>query len=359
MSRSQRENRGYDPLIMKVINLLKKQDHQEKESIDEVWRLISKQVHRKDMGRRTRYISVSAIASVVIFVIILSGNFLLRKQITFDDYVCSILNDKIEGKYVQIVLPDNKCITVYEDSSTISYSKDGTISVNDSPVIRLDGKKDRLPNIYNQVIVPKAKYVSLVLSDRSKLIVNNNTRIAFPRVFTGSRREIYVDGETLVDVTKDSHHPFVVETNKFDIQVLGTLFNVNAYKEESNNEVVLIRGSILLKDKHAHQKILKPNNHVSISPLEIGAVKYVDVNDYISWTKGVLILHQQTLYDVSQKLSRYYNMPINISHDIKSVIVEGKLDLKQSLPDLIQIISVAVPIDYHINKGTYFITSRN
>lgn len=72
---------------------------------------------------------------------------------------------------------------------------------------------------YNQIVVPKGKYTHLTLSDGSTVHINSGTRVVYPRAFSGNHREIYVEGEVCLNVTKNEKLPFVVKTTSFDVGI--------------------------------------------------------------------------------------------------------------------------------------------
>ena len=70
------------------------------------------------------------------------------------------------------------------------------------------------------------------------MYVNAGTRVFYPAVFKKDKREILVEGEVFLEVEKDPSRPFIVKTNRFEVKVLGTQFNVCAYKEDAFTSVV-------------------------------------------------------------------------------------------------------------------------
>ena len=85
---------------------------------------------------------------------------------------------------------------------------------------------------------------SLTFSDGTKIWVNSGSKVIYPVSFEKKKREIYVEGEVYLDVTHDTSWPFVVRTQQVDVKVLGTSFNVSAYKDDSNMQVTLVEGKV-------------------------------------------------------------------------------------------------------------------
>lgn len=87
--------------------------------------------------------------------------------------------------------------------------------------------------------------------------MNSESRLKYPVVFTGKNRMVELEGEAYFDVSKDEEHPFVVCTEQLDVTVLGTGFNVMAYKRDSRTEVTLVKGKVDVKSGEINE-ILTP-----------------------------------------------------------------------------------------------------
>ena len=84
---------------------------------------------------------------------------------------------------------------------------------------------------FNQLIIPKGTFYHLVLSDGTKVWLNADSKIKYPVSFGQDKREVSLRGEGYFEVAKDSARPFIMSTDKMDVKVLGTTFDVNTYEE--------------------------------------------------------------------------------------------------------------------------------
>ena len=114
------------------------------------------------------------------------------------------------------------------------------------------------------MIIPKGKRTRLTLADGTHLWANSGTRVVYPSHFEKNHREIYVEGEVYLDVFRNEDAPFIVRTKDFQIQVLGTSFNVSAYPSEGVSSVVLVEGSVNVKNQQKEQVKLAPGQLVDI-----------------------------------------------------------------------------------------------
>ena len=106
--------------------------------------------------------------------------------------------------------------------------------------------KDPAPVAWNEVTVPISSTREVQLPDGTHLVLNAGSRVTWPAEFTGSEREIFLDGEVVASVAKDPEHPFIIHSGEADIRVHGTTFDLKAYRDATMLEVVLMEGSVSL-----------------------------------------------------------------------------------------------------------------
>lgn len=185
---------------------------------------------------------------------------------------------------------------------------------------------------------------SLLLPDGSKVILNAESNISVPADFGQKDRRVVLDGEAFFDVTHDANKPFIVQTSRMDVKVLGTAFNVKAYHTDAVYETALIRGSIQLSLKHKRTTVmLRPNekyvlrdeepNQDKVSPEAVITKKrnYVNIEEglvpvkiykkdttiaEVSWTDDKLTFVAEPLEEVAKKLERWYGVKIEITDPV-------------------------------------------
>ncbi|WP_437369254.1 FecR family protein [Maribacter litoralis] len=168
--------------------------------------------------------------------------------------------------------------------------------------------------VYNTLRVPYGKKFNLQLSDGSKAFLNAGSSIKYPvRFLQGMERRVFLTGEVFLEVEKDSAHPFIVNADNINIQVLGTKFNVNAYPEDDTADVVLVEGSVQLRgDGDNLDSIrLKPGFKGSYNKkTQNFDTKEVITDIYTSWMEGELVFRNMTFQNILKKLERHYNVVI-------------------------------------------------
>ena len=342
----------------RLITYLRFRDNERKQGEDEVWEKIEKGLVSKKVFslKRRIYMGITAVAAVVKFLFFFIEYKQLGNSDSLDKYVALLEEPVLDSSQIQVYLSSQDKITVEEKTASVTYSSKGSVLINEEK--QETDSLEKVEQEYNQIVVPKGKYTHLTLSDGSTVHINSGTRVVYPRVFSGNHREIYVEGEVCLNVTKNEKLPFVVKTTSFDVEVLGTTFNVSAYKNDRNNEVVLVNGSVRLSDRNKNKIELKPDQLAAINNGKIGAVKKVEAVDYIAWTDGLLILQSEPLSNVFKKLERFYGVTIDVSPEASQLKMRGKVDLKQSLDDLIILISSTAPIVWTKTDTGYFIHKK-
>ena len=209
-------------------------------------------------------------------------------------------------------------------------------------VIKENEEKTKEEQEYNQLLVPAGKRARVELSDGTRLVVNSQSKVIYPRCFKGDIRKIYAQGEVFLEVAHDKKHPFIVESDDFKLQVLGTKFNISNYKGGTTN-IVLVEGAVEVTDKNEKKARLNPNDLLNIANGTIAYQKQVDVAEYISWVEGIMLLNGNDLSQIIQRLSIYYGISIQCDPIIGKEKVYGKLDLKDDIDEVIECIQQTLP----------------
>jgi transmembrane sensor len=175
---------------------------------------------------------------------------------------------------------------------------------------------------------------NIILPDSSRLCLNAGSELRIDKGFGEENRTVYLTGEALFDVTHNASLPFIVHIDKFDIKVLGTLFNVKAYPGDKLSETSLIRGKVEISLKSNSKKItLAPNQKAVIDntrddlflksgkkrPLHQGdnvallALSYSSKDSMVietAWTQNRLEIVNESFADMKEKLERWFNVKI-------------------------------------------------
>ena len=317
---------------------------------DDLVRLKKKVYHKKQI-KRIVYWSVSAAACILLFFSIRHVAFFLEKQTDKAEMLGMIQNMSIDASDNVTVIVGNKEKVAADKDVNISQDEEGALLVNSEKVADVKEKKSEIV----QVIVPRGKRSSVKFSDGSVAWLNSGSKLVYPSEFEKKSRDIYVEGEIYIEVSKNESCPFFVRTKDLDIKVLGTIFNVTAYREDNYSNVVLVRGSVEVTTSKKQKNLLKPNNYFHYEDGK-SSVTNVDIYDYICWKDGIMKLNNEPLSEIFKRLSRYYNVNIIFNSNRTDLLYKGKLNLNGTLKDVLRNISFSEPIKYSYAKDTYIVT---
>lgn len=205
--------------------------------------------------------------------------------------------------------------------------------------------------IYTQTIeVPSGQRVNLTLSDGTKVSLNSNTRMHFPSVFVGKQRRVVLDGEGFFEVAHDNSKPFIVETQKYNIKVLGTTFNVLAYSETDIFETSLLKGSVEVEKSGLKKGIvLNPNERVFLRADQLVKTTFESHDDFL-WRNGIYVFKNESLVDVFKKLEQYYQVKIEIKNKhLVGYNCTAKFRQKDGIEDIIKVLQKANNFKFECN----------
>lgn len=313
------------------------------------YKLLEKKIRARKNKRYLYWISSAAAC----LILIVSGYYFYEPEeavsLETGELLSRLADVKSESNDIQLILGENER-TFISDDATIQEKEDGTLVVNNEKKIESDEKDAD----YIQLIVPNGKRSYVELKDGSRIWVNSGTKLLYPSRFDKKKREIYVDGEIYLEVARNESAPFLVHTKDMNVKVLGTSFNVSAYRDEAYSQIVLVSGSVEVDINNKEVAKLTPNTcfHVENDKSDI---RQVDVYKYICWKDGIMTLEEEELQSIFRRLSRYYNLDITSSPEIDQVRYSGKLGLDNHIESVLYNISLVEPIGYTREGNTIHI----
>ena len=316
-----------------------------KEEKEQMWQSIQRR--NKAMKRKHLYRQFSvSVGIAAIFCLCFWGIWEehQKKQPEIDYMAIMKSIDTIPLNKIELILSEKQKIAIEGKNGHVEYAEDGKIHVNSQKVAEAASAGQSIP--LNQLIVPYGRRSSITFSDGTQVWVNSGSKVIYPATFDKDKREIFVEGEIFLDVAHNEECPFVVKTKQMEVEVLGTRFDVSAYKEDSQMQVTLVEGKVkVIAANNSHSSILLPNQQFNYDvQSDKACVKSVDVDSYVSWKNGYYQFKEQPLSIVFQKLSRYYDIQIVWDEAVGKLICSGKLDFKDDFNDVLNNLKNVAPI---------------
>lgn len=162
----------------------------------------------------------------------------------------------------------------------------------------------------------KGERSTLILPDGTKVSLNHSSCLTYQGAFSKEDRRVKLVGEAYFEVTHDAEdRPFVVQTERADIKVLGTIFNVSAYGSGSFFETSLVEGQVEVIPIGSNQKslFLKPNQKVSWDKqTDQWQVLSTDLWLETAWKRGDIVFRSERLDVIMRDLESYYGVNIHV-----------------------------------------------
>ncbi len=263
-----------------------------------------------------------------------------------------------------IEIGTDKATLTLEDGSQIALEKGnsyetGKASSNGEQLVYKGGQAPSEKTIpHNVLTIPRGGQFFVALADGTKVWMNSETQLKYPVSFVPNetREVILAYGEAYFEVSPSTEHNgsrFIVHTDGQQVEVLGTEFNIKAYKEETEIATTLVEGKVAIGiggesqnlDPGQQSKLERGTGKLTITP--------VDVYDEISWKNGLFSFKNRSLESIMQVLSRWYDVKVVFQNkDIKDLTFNGVFRKAQKIEDILTIIKNTNEVDYVINQKT-------
>ena len=196
----------------------------------------------------------------------------------------------------------------------------------------------------NTLMVPLRGEYRLVLGDGTKVWLNSASSLSYPVQFAEKERCVELDGEAYFEVTPDPERPFIVKSGDVQTRVLGTSFNIQAYRNEKSVYTTLLTGSIRVAVADGGDAVVLTPGREAIWEKGSGAIQVEAVNaeDAIAWRYGNFIFEEEDIEVVMRMLSRWYEVEFVFDGGRKEKhTFSGRMSKDESLDTVLETIELA------------------
>ena len=219
----------------------------------------------------------------------------------------------------------------------------------------------------------------VVLPDSTTVHLNSGSRLTYSKDFGKDNRQVWLSGEAFFEVTKDAAHPFLVNTDRLIVKVLGTVFNVKAYDTKEDIETTVVEGKVevSLKENAEKKVILLPSEKISLknnrmykdtmlSQTIVGGISYevktvhpdikqTGMPEEAAWVKEKMIFTNEPFETVALKMERWYDVHIHFEDQkMQSILMNGDFD-NVGIHEAMHILQMMVGFNYTISGNDIFI----
>ncbi|SHI46296.1 FecR family protein [Pseudozobellia thermophila] len=297
---------------------------------------------RQQAKRRRRYSALGIAASLAL--LISTGYFYLNS------------GKEEKGLKMEVAKEDksiepgkNKAILTLDNGDQIVLGKgrayeDHQLRSDGDKVKYRKGDADSKSIPYNQLSVPKGGQFYLELADGTAVWLNSESKIKYPTKFEkGKPREVdLMYGEAFFKVSDSRLHDgatFNVMTRFQNVTVLGTEFNIKAYKEDPVIKTTLVEGSVEIYKDQVSKRLEPDQQSVTSEGHTDIQIKPVDAKQEVSWIEGLFSFNDEPLEDIMKTLSRWYDIEVVFeSAEKKKHTFTGIVERSESIYDLLELI---------------------
>jgi len=232
-----------------------------------------------------------------------------------------------------------------EKEVSIINTKEGSLIYGDTQAARQSN------NARNTLITPKGGQYSVQLPDGTKVWLNADSRLEYPVSFNGQeQRVVSLSGEAYFQVARDKEHPFIVRTERQEVRVLGTHFNINSYKEEGRTVTTLEEGAVMVSSGQA-KVVIRPGEQTILRAE--GAIKRSKANMDMAmgWRRNEMVFKDATIQQVMRQVSRWYDLEVEYKGHIANDTFTGTLDRTANLDTILRMLAT-IQVHFTLEQTT-------
>lgn len=317
---------------------------------------------KKVTRKKERIIWLTSAAAVIIVLISISIR-LFVEPVNEGETIYSVSEAKpinvSPNKNIELLLSDGSTIEISSDGRKVIKEKAGESIIKNEGALNyyntnLKSKGDEKLRL-NTVQVPRGSEFKIVLSDSTIVWLNAESSLTYPLNFINKTREVEVTGEAYFEVAHNMKKPFIVKANGTNIEVLGTVFNIDAYNPDDAIITTLVSGSVEVNNNNG-KLVLRPNEQAVCSPNRT-VVSTVDLTEAIDWRNGNFYFEDERLEDILKDLSRWYELDVNFSSDdLKNVRFGGVLKRYDDINKLLILFEKTEAVKFYLSdKNELFV----
>lgn len=219
------------------------------------------------------------------------------------------------------------------------------------------GEENQPEIVYEEFTAPAGQRALLRLQDGTTVWLNAKTTLRYPDRFSKAERRVELNGEAYFEVKENKKQPFIVSTERLDIKVTGTSFNVFAYKGSGQFITSLVEGSVLVCSLgNENGIVLQPNEQVELRGNNLVKEKFSST-DLFLWKEGVFAFDNHPFYKIVQKLELYYDVKIIVKNaSIENYSFSGKFRQRDGIEGVLKKLQKIHPFKYTKDEEQNVIT---
>lgn len=340
-------------------------DHAElTDAREKIWSAIQEETSIKSGNNKILWFKIAA-AAVVLFFIGIVIKHEVKKDTEAEQTVNQIHQKIIHpgGNKATLTLSDGSKISLTDASNGIIAKQAGiniTKTKNGSLIYTIGNASAGKKDLYNTIETPRGGQYQINLPDGTKVWLNAESSLRYPATFDQGKRLVELKGEAYFEVAKrlDKNGirlPFKVKTElgtgrNQEVEVLGTHFNINAYRSEPSNKTTLLEGSVRIKNLQSNKAgLLKPGQQSSISSASpLIFISEVDAGEAVAWKEGFFSFNEENLETIMNKIARWYDVEIDYRGNKINKNFGGRISRFNSVNEVLDMLQTTGAVHFKI-----------
>ena len=318
-------------------------------------------VQERKLKIRNNKLIFAIAAAFLLFVSISLILFLPKQDLTQQLSSLKNLNKILPGKDQAILKMANGTSVILDEIKTGETLKYGNLNVTKTS----NGEITYVANAnvanesadgFNEITTPRGGQFSIVLEDGSKVWLNANSSLRFPKNFAKQQRKVELKGEGYFEISKNAIRPFYVEANNATIKVLGTHFNISNYAEDNFTKTTLLEGSVEMTAMGSTERLV-PNQEAAYKRdsknIEVKNAPYAQ--DAIAWKEGVVMFRDENIQSIMQKISRWYDVDVIYNKEALNEQFSGSISKYQNIDKVLKQLQLTGSLNFKVEGRRIYV----
>ena len=205
---------------------------------------------------------------------------------------------------------------------------------------------------YAEITAAKGTVIRYELPDHSVIWLNSGSTLRYPTAFKEKHRNVELNGEAYFEVEADKERPFYVNTpGGLSVYVYGTKFNVAAYEEDDDIEIVLEKGKVNVILPQQETIALQPGEQLLYDKHSRKSLKNrVDVYGKVAWKDGKLMFRNASLEEIFKRLERHFNVKIQLNNKLGKEYKYRATFRTETLSQIMDYLAKSATLKWEIQK---------
>jgi len=332
--------------------------------LEEIQSKVLARIHQTINRKKARIIPMYArrFAAAAAVILVVSAGLFYYRSLKFDQSLSDIAKQDIApgSNKAILTLGSGKRIVLTGAANGELAKEEGVVITKaaDGQLIYTVSGKDSNSSDFNTIETPRGGQHQLRLPDGTEIWLNAATTLKYPANFTALKeRRVQLSGEAYFQVAKDGSHPFIVETDRSSVEVLGTHFDVNAYKDDAVVKTTLLEGSVKVL-RGAVVKVIKPNQQ-AVSDGGGIVVKEVVADDAIAWKNGYFMFSSDRLDNIMSRIARWYDVDVVYGDEsLKREIFLGTISRYEKISKVLRMLERTGTVVFEVKGNTVRINRK-